>query len=432
MRRCYWRAAVTPTAREAWVQLKPPRHRRGRYVCSQQRSAKRAIEESVPMTVDEPRPELPISRPWEPGTRRVAAIAVVVGVVALGFFFLFGVIDSIIIAGLLAFLIEPLLRFAINKLHAPRWLAITITYLIVAAIGFGAVLLLPILLINSIAQIDFSEMIAEIDAWLSDLAAHLEANGFLGIDFSGIAAVGDAAGQAEIPGALDPGFLLGAFGDALLAAAGALGVVVGLITSIFFVIIIAVYLSVDSSRLLKPLPGLVKEENRAEVTELGRRLNNSWSDYVRGQGIMVLVIGFTTFIVTWLLGVPGALFLGVIAGLLEVIPTFGPIIATIPAVLIALFQGSTRFDLSNFVFALIVIVAYILIQQLESNLVAPKVMGKSVTLPPLIVLISITAGYQVAGILGAILAVPVVANARIILSYVWAKVQARDPWVTPT
>ena len=383
------------------------------------------------MTVDDPKLELPVSRPWEPETRRVATIAVVVGVVALGFFFLFGVIDSIIVAGLLAFLIEPLLRFAMNRLHAPRWLAITITYLIVAAIAFGAVLFLPILLINSIAQIDVSQIIADIDAWLSDLAAHLEANGFLGVDLTGIAAVGDAASQAET-GGIEPGFLLGAFGEALLAAAGALGVVVGLVTSIFFIIIIAVYLSVDSSRLLKPLPGLVKEENRAEVTELGRRLNNSWSDYVRGQGIMVLVIGFTTFVVTWLLGLPGALFLGVIAGLLEVIPTFGPIIATIPAVLIALFQGSTRFDLPNFVFALIVIVAYILIQQLESNIVAPKVMGHSVTLPPLIVLISITAGYQVAGILGAILAVPVVANARIILSYVWAKIQSRDPWVMPT
>ncbi|HET7846947.1 MAG TPA: AI-2E family transporter [Acidimicrobiia bacterium] len=384
------------------------------------------------MTDDEPKLGLPVSDPWEPETRRLAAIAVVVGVVALGFFFLFGVIDSIIIAGLLAFLIEPLLRFAINKLHAPRWLAITITYLLVAAIAFGAVLFLPILLINSIAQIDFAQMVADIDAWLSDLATSLEANGFLGIDLSGMAAVGEAASQPESGGIFDPGFLLGAFADALVAAAGALGVVVSLVTSIFFVVIIAVYLSVDSSRLLSPLPGLAKEENRAEVTELGRRLNQSWSDYIRGQGIMVLVIGFTTFVVTWLLGLPGALFLGVIAGLLEVIPTFGPIIATIPAVLIALFQGSTRFELSNFVFALIVIVAYILIQQLESNIIAPKVMGHSVTLPPIIVLISITAAYQVAGILGAILAVPVVANARIILSYVWAKVQSRDPWVRPT
>jgi predicted PurR-regulated permease PerM len=59
-------------------------------------------------------------------------------------------------------------------------------------------------------------------------------------------------------------------------------------------------------------------------------------------------------------------------------------------------------------------------------------MGHSVTLPPLVVLISITAAYQVAGILGAILAVPIVANLRIVLSYVWAKIHMRDPWSEPT
>lgn len=110
---------------------------------------------------------------------------------------------------------------------------------------------------------------------------------------------------------------------------------------------------------------------------------------------MVLVIGFATFEVIWLIGLPGALFLAVIAGLLEVIPTFGPIIATIPAVLIALIQGSTRFEtMNNFVFALMVIVAYTLIQQLESNIVAPKVMGNCVKLPALVVLISVTAGFS--------------------------------------
>jgi predicted PurR-regulated permease PerM len=375
----------------------------------------------------------PASPVWDPSTRRLAAIAVVVLVVALGVFFLFGVLDSIIIAALLAFLIEPLLRWAVNRLHAPRWLALTITYLLIAAIAFGAVLFLPILLIESIAQIDFSGIIADIDAWLADLAASLEASGFLGIDFTGISAVGDAASQGETGGGLlDPGALLGAFESALVAAAGLVGVVVSVVSSIFFVLIISVYLSVDSERLLRPLPRLVAGPSKFDVLELGRRLNRVWSDYIRGESIMMIVIGFTTFVVTWLIGVPGALFLGVIAGLLEVIPTFGPIISTIPAVLIALFQGSTRFDdMNNFVFALVVIAAYILIQQLESNIIQPKVMGTTVKIPPILVLISITAAYQVVGILGAILAVPVVASAKVVLGYLWAKVHSRDPWALP-
>jgi predicted PurR-regulated permease PerM len=371
---------------------------------------------------------------WKPETRRLVAIAVVTGVVALGFFLIFGVLDSIIIAALLAFLVEPILRGLVHKLHFPRWLAALLVYLLAAAIGIGAVLILPILLIGSISQIDFSAIVASFEEWITDVATSLANSDSLGIDLSGLEAIGDASTQASVAAdLLNPDRLLGVVTDALVAAAGAVGLVIGLISTIVFVLIIAVYMSADSSRYFKGMANLIPTEYEVEVVELGRRLNGSWNDYIRGQGIMVLVIGFTTLVVTWLIGLPGALFLAVIAGLLEVIPTFGPIIATIPAVLIALTQGSTRFDTMNhLVFALLVIVAYTLIQQLESNIIAPKVMGHSVQLPALVVLISVTAGFQVAGVLGAILAIPLVANARIILSYLWAKIHARDPWAAPT
>lgn len=383
------------------------------------------------MTTDiEQAPSPPVGPDWQPSTRRTAAIVVVAGVVGLGIFLLFGVLDSIVIACLLAFLIEPLFRFAVTRLHMKRWLAILIVYLVVAVIAFGAILLLPILLIGSLAQIDFKAIVESVDQWITDLATTLQTSTFLGVDLSGLSGVVDSIGSSAGQ-VFEPGQLLDAFESALVAAAGFVGLVIGVISSLFFIIIIAVYLSVDNGRLLKNLPALAPARYRGEVVELGRRLNGVWGDYIRGEGIMVLVIGFTTFVVTWLIGVPGALFLAVIAGLLEVIPTFGPIIATVPAVLVALFQGSTRFDMANWLFALVVIAAYILIQQLESNLIAPKVMGHSVRLPALVVLISITAGLQVAGVLGAILAVPTVASAKIALSYTWAKIQARDPWAGP-
>lgn len=366
---------------------------------------------------------------WEPRTRRLAAIALVIAVLALVSFLLYGVLDSIVIAALVAFLVEPILRVGVERLHLPRWLTLLIVYLSVAAIAYGAVLILPVLIIDSISQIDWAEIVSSIDKWLADVALRLGEMGVPGFDATGAVAVEDAivsASASTTP--VDPGRLLSLFEQFLSAATGFLGVAMGLISGIFFVLILAVYLSVDSDRFFRAAARLAPVGHEQDVYELGRRLNRSWSDYVRGQGVMILVIGFTTFVVAWLIGLPGALFLGIIAGLLEVIPTFGPIIATIPAVLVALFQGSTRFDMNNVVFALVVIAAYILIQQLESNLIAPKVMGTSVQLPPLVVLISITAGYQVAGVLGAILAVPVVASSRVILSYVWAKIQSRDPW----
>ena len=326
----------------------------------------------------------PIRAPaWSAPTRRLVAVAMVIGVVALGFFLLFGVLDSIIIAALLAFLIEPILRGLVNKLHFPRWLAVLVVYLATAAIAIGAVLILPALIIGSLAQIEFNEIVASFENWLNNVVASLASSDFLGIDLSGLTAVSDASSQAT-GGAdlLDPGRWLGALTQALVAAAGAAGLLIGVISGIVFVLIIAVYMTADSGRYFRSIANLVPKEHELEVFALGRTLNASWNDYIRGQGIMILVIGFTTFVVVWLLGLPGALFLAVIAGLLEVIPTFGPIIATIPAVIIALVQGSTRFEtMNNIVFALLVIVAYTLIQQLESNIVAPKVMGHSVQLP---------------------------------------------------
>lgn len=375
----------------------------------------------------------PPSPPWDTPTRRTAAIALVIGVLFVGTFLLSGLLDSIVIAGLVAFLIEPVIRLGVEKLHLPRWLSLLIVYLVVAAIALGAVLFLPVLVIGSIGQIDVAEIVQSVDEWVSELAASVAASDFLGIDMSGMEAVTGAISESgEAANALDPARLLDAFGGFLTATAGFLGLVVGAVSAVFFVLIVAIYLSADSDRYFRAVGSLAPRGFEDDLFELGRRLNRAWSDYVRGQGLMVLVIGVTTFIVTWLLGVPGALFLGVIAGILEVIPTFGPIIATIPAVLIALVQGSTRLDMDNVVFALVVIAAYILIQQLESNLIAPRVMGSQVQIPALVVLISIAAAYQVAGILGAILAVPVVASARILMSYVWAKVNSRQPWTTPT
>jgi predicted PurR-regulated permease PerM len=77
--------------------------------------------------------------------------------------------------------------------------------------------------------------------------------------------------------------------------------------------------------------------------------------------------------------------------------------------------------MSNALFAVVVIIAYILIQQLESSILAPRVMGSSVLLPPIIVLIAITAGLQVWGVLGAIIAVPVVATFRTVAGYLWRR-----------
>ena len=112
----------------------------------------------------------------------------------------------------------------------------------------------------------------------------------------------------------------------------------------------------------------------------------------------MLVVGVMTTIGLAALGMPGALYLGIIAGLLEIIPNLGPIIAAVPAVIVALIQGSASLPISNLAFAGLIILFYILVQQVEDKLIVPRVLGAALELPPLIVMTGIVVGASVGGI----------------------------------
>src|SRR4030042_1761396 len=120
--------------------------------------------------------------------------------------------------------------------------------------------------------------------------------------------------------------------------------------------------------------------------------------------------------------------MGLLEGLLEVVPNFGPVVATIPAMLIALFRGSTYLPLSNFWFAVLVVGLYTLVQQLESAFLVPRIMGRRMQTPPVIVFIGVLAGGLIAGVLGILLAAPVLGTLRVLLKYVYAKLLDQEPF----
>ena len=128
---------------------------------------------------------------------------------------------------------------------------------------------------------------------------------------------------------------------------------------------------------------------------------------------------------------PGALILGILAGTLEIVPNLGPTLAMIPAVIVALIQGSEvlrPLGIDNVSFALITIAIYFIIQQLENNIVVPRVIGDSVNLHPVVVICGVVVGLNVGGILGAFLAAPVLASLRVIGGYIHAKLLDYPPF----
>jgi predicted PurR-regulated permease PerM len=121
--------------------------------------------------------------------------------------------------------------------------------------------------------------------------------------------------------------------------------------------------------------------------------------WLRGQVALMCAMFLVSFILFSILGVKYALTLAMLAGLMEIVPVVGPIIAGIPALLVAFNQSATL--------SLIVLVALIVLQQIENNVLVPMIMRKAVGLSPIIVMLSMMIGFKTLGVLGAIIAIPV-------------------------
>jgi predicted PurR-regulated permease PerM len=176
----------------------------------------------------------------------------------------------------------------------------------------------------------------------------------------------------------------------------------------------------------------VPQLHRPEIAQLLSRLRRIWRAYFRGQLTLMLIIGLIIWMGGTALGLPGAFALAIIAGVMEIIPGLGPFLAAVPAVMVALIQGSTHLDVSHFIFALIVAGFYWGVQQIENNILVPRVLGEAVELHPLVVMVGVVVGASVGGILGALLAAPVIASTKAIVSYLYAKILDQDPFPPQT
>jgi predicted PurR-regulated permease PerM len=161
---------------------------------------------------------------------------------------------------------------------------------------------------------------------------------------------------------------------------------------------------------------------RAELDELYRRVRNIWMAYLRGQIVLMLVVGVIFTIVWLIMGIPGALVLGMVAGLFTLVPDVGPFLAVLLAAGVALLEGSTWIPLSNFWVAGIVVAVYLVLISIKNVFLRPLIMGRSVHMNEGVVFIVIIVATILEGILGALLVVPVVASLAIIIRYLRRKI----------
>ena len=371
---------------------------------------------------------------WSEATKRTVAIAgVLIGVLVL--YISRPVIPFIILAAIVAFLMNPIVVFFHTRLRMPRWGAVMLAY----ALLLVAMVLLPLILAPAVVDavrdidIDMVSLLATITAGLQRLLEDVRFVAIMTYQFDLSPVVDPALVMLTgvVPGAMipTPDQVYSSIPSVLELATGFASTIVGTvlwaILAFLFTLIYSIYISYDWHRYGESFLEMIPVAYRAEYIYLGSQVRRVWGAYFRGQLILSLLIGLIIGVGTTLLGLPGALLLGILAGLLEVLPNIGPVLAAIPAILLALLQGSSVLSVSNLVFALIVIVFYSVVQQLENNIVVPRLIGQAVDLPPILVMAGVIVGVSVGGILGAFMAVPIIATGRILAQYAYNKISGR-------
>lgn len=187
--------------------------------------------------------------------------------------------------------------------------------------------------------------------------------------------------------------------------------IAGTVVEFFVVPIITFYFMKDGDRMVRTFVGIFPEDYRAHLGGLFAEIQHVLSRYIRGQLMMSCIIATLTCVGMWLLGVPYPMVIGLLAAITEWIPIVGPIVGAVPAILL-----SATVDLS---LPLKVIIFYIAIQQIDSHLIMPQVMGAVISLHPVVIVIALLIGGTLFGVAGMILTVPVTAVLQILCKHLW-------------
>jgi len=343
-------------------------------------------------------------------------VAVLIGAAIVLGLLLWMARDSVrpfIIGLLLVYLLDIPVRRLVRR-GIRRSLAILIVYIVavIAIVAFLAVTLTP--LINEVFRFveDFPRLADQLNSRIKDLSdyyAHLALPAGLR-DWIDSVIAGLRTGK---PGAgFDFAFLL----PLVTGAGGLLGAIFGYVILPIWVF----YLAKDQARLVDAFDRSLPDAWKFDTWVLLRSVERTFGQWVRAQVILGFAVGIFTFIGLVFLSYTVdpifgryAILLSVIAGVLELVPVIGPIIAAIPALLIAATAG-----IESVIAALVL---YTLVQQVENNFLVPKIQGDATDLHPAAVIFAIIIGGALAGLLGAILALPVAAAFRDVVRYLFRR-----------
>jgi predicted PurR-regulated permease PerM len=314
----------------------------------------------------------------------------------------------LLVGGVLYYILRPLVKL-IGK-FMPHTLAIVSMFLLFAGVATGLITVVGPIFVSQINNLvnSIPGFINEIETWIDNL---METEWVTRIQ------------NEETFQNFDPSMITDNVSSVLTNMGGNIISFLGMVFNVIMLIVVLpfvlFFLLKDGSKLPDSLLRFVPEDQSEEGQKILSDMDDTLSAYIQGQAIVSVCVGILSLIAYLIIGVDYALILALIAMLTNLIPFIGPFIGTIPAVFVALFNDPIS--------AVWVVLAIIIIQQIESNLISPNVMGQKLKVHPLTIILLLILAGNLAGVVGLILAIPFYAVTKTVVQNVYRLLKLRYP-----
>jgi predicted PurR-regulated permease PerM len=345
---------------------------------------------------------------------RVVSRAILFTITVLIALWLLGQLTSVIVRVVLAVILAAGMKPLVDRLTArelrrqgwwtpPRGLVVLIVYLVtIVLVSTAGGLILQVVIV------EVQNLINGVPVYAPRIVAGV--NELLDMVPGGRDLVADLDIGGQLSGIVSQVF--GVVGQAVFVFQRVVGLLSGLL-DVLMILLLALYITTDGPRIGRYLRAFLPPDRHEQASHVTSRIFVRLGGWVSGQILLCVIIGSISWVGLTLIGVPYAVVLALVAGVMEAVPNVGPIIAAVPAIIVAALYSPWQ--------AALVALLYIVIQQLENYIIVPRVMSKAVELHPLAVLLALMVGGELMGVMGAVLAVPVTAAISVVVDEIRAE-----------
>lgn len=371
------------------------------------------------------------SPPWPRNLKTIAAVAFLV-LAALVFWRFFEFVQLFVLAALAAFILHPILALFNRRFKVPRGVAVFITYVLFVLIVSALALIVGTLVRDQVTGLidNILETVSGVSQFTQELLANLSnatvqiGRFYLQVPTEQLNSVLDQFAASLVSQVSE---FIGQGGSSWVT--GVAQTAIATVTRGIVLVVLSIYLLLDGPRLFAFFERTAQQTGYGDdAAILIDDFQSIWHTYFRGQVLLALIMSIMVSLALFALRVDNPVAIGIVAGVLELVPVLGQYITMAITIALVAFQPEPPLGMQTWLFVLLVAGVLFGIQQIQSNVILPRVHGRTLALHPVLILLGVLMGASLVGVLGAILAPPILATVKLVGTYVWRKMLDLPPF----